>query len=98
MSQPEKMGQPEMGQPDITMYATKWCPYCERARHLLTSKGLVFSEIHVDEDAKSREEMIARSGRRTVPQVFIGDKHIGGCDDLLALDGAGELDRLIQGA
>ncbi len=81
------------------MYTSGWCPYCERARGLLTKKDLVFREFNVDEDANSREEMIARSGgRRTVPQIFIGDRHIGGCDDLFALDGSGELDRLIQGA
>ncbi len=81
------------------MYTTGWCPYCERARGLLTKKDLVFREFNVDEDANSREEMIARSGGRcTVPQIFIGDRHIGGCDDLFALDGSGELDRLIQGA
>lgn len=68
-----------------------------RAR-TLDQKGLAFSEIDVDEEAKSREEMIARSGLRSVPQIFIGDKHIGGCDDLFALDGSGELDRLIEGA
>jgi glutaredoxin 3 len=86
-----------MSQPVITMFASGWCPYCERARSLMTKKGLVVSEIDVDEDAKSREEMTARSGRSTVPQIFIGDKHIGGCDDLVALDASGELDRLIQG-
>jgi glutaredoxin 3 len=80
------------------MYVTGWCPYCQRARALLAKKGLEFTEIDVDENGKLREEMIARSGRRTVPQIFIGDKHVGGCDDLLALDGVGELDRLIQGA
>jgi glutaredoxin 3 len=80
------------------MYVTGWCPYCERARALLTQKGLAYSEINVDEDAKLREEMMTRSGKRTVPQIFIGGKHIGGCDDLVALDGDGELDRLIQGA
>ena len=58
----------------------------------------MFKEINVDDDMKSREEMIARSNRRTVPQIFIGDKHVGGCDELYALDGSGELDRLIQGA
>jgi len=87
-----------VSQPEITVYVTGWCPYCQRARGLLTKKGLTFSEIDVDEEAKSREEMIARSGLRSVPQIFIGDKHIGGCDDLFALDGSGELDRLIQGA
>ena len=59
---------------------------------------MVFSEINVEDDAKFREEMIARSNRRTVPQIFIGDKHVGGCDDLFELDRSGELDRLIQGA
>ena len=82
----------------IVMYCTGWCPYCQRARALFAKKGLEFTEIDVDEDGKLREEMIARSGRRTVPQIFIGDEHVGGCDDLLALDGSGELDRLIQGA
>ncbi len=80
------------------MYVTGWCPYCQRVRALLTRKGLAFKEIDVEEDGKLREEMIARSGRRTVPQIFIGDRHVGGCDDLMALDGTGELDRLIQGA
>jgi len=80
------------------MYSTGWCPYCDRARALLVRRGLAFEEINVDDDARGREEMIARSGRRTVPQIFIGDKHIGGCDDLVALEGSGELDRLIEGA
>jgi glutaredoxin 3 len=84
--------------PTITVYLTGWCPYCQRAKELLSSKNLAFNEINVDDDAKFRQEMIERSGRRTVPQIFIGDKHIGGCDDLFALDGSGELDRLIQGA
>ena len=87
-----------MSRPTIVVYTTGWCPYCQRARSLLTEKGLEIEEINVDEDGKLREEMIARSGRRTVPQIFIGDKHVGGCDDLYALDGSGELDRLIQGA
>ena len=59
---------------------------------------MVFSEINVEDEPKFREEMLARSKRRTVPQIFIGDKHIGGCDDLFELDRSGELDRLIQGA
>lgn len=79
------------------MYAAGWCPYCQRARGLLTKKGLAFTEIDVDSDPAVREQMIARSGRRTVPQIFIGERHVGGCDDLFALDGSGELDRLIQG-
>lgn len=87
-----------MSSPAVRLYVTGWCPYCERARGLLAKKGVEFTEIDVDEDGKLREEMIARSGRRSVPQIFIGDKHVGGCDDLFALDSSGELDRLLQGA
>jgi glutaredoxin 3 len=87
-----------MTQPVVTLYVSDWCPYCERAKGLLSGKQVAFTEINVDDDAKFREEMIARSDRHTVPQVFIGDKHVGGCDDLFALDRSGELDRLIQGA
>lgn len=85
-----------MRRPRVTMYTTGWCPYCQRARGLLTQKGLTFEEINVDDEVKLREEMVARSGRRTVPQIFIGDRHVGGCDELFALDGSGELDRLIR--
>lgn len=80
------------------MYVTGWCPYCQRAKALLSTKGVLFNEINVDDDDRFRREMIERSGRRTVPQIFIGDKHVGGSDDLLALEGSGELDRLLQGA
>jgi glutaredoxin 3 len=85
-------------QPAVTVYTSGWCPYCQRAKGLLTQKNVVFSEINVEDDVKIREEMIARSNRNTVPQIFIGDKHVGGCDDLFELDRSGELDRLIQGA
>jgi glutaredoxin 3 len=85
-------------QPAVTVYVSDWCPYCQRAKRLLSGKNVVFSEINVEDDAKLREEMIARSNQRTVPQIFIGDKHVGGCDDLFELDRSGELDRLIQGA
>ena len=87
-----------MSRPEIVIYATGWCPYCDRARRLMTQRGLTFKEIDVDADAKLREEMIARSGRGTVPQIFIGAKHIGGCDELFALEDGGELDPLIEGA
>jgi glutaredoxin 3 len=87
-----------VSRPDITVYVTDWCPYCARARNLLTQKSATFREINVDDESKFREEMIARSGRRTVPQIFIGEKHVGGCDDLFALEESGELDRLLQGA
>jgi glutaredoxin 3 len=85
-----------MTRPTITMYVTGWCPYCQRAGGLLTKKNLPFNQINVDDDAKFRQEMIARSGRRTVPQIFIGDTHVGGCDDLFALEDSGELDRLLS--
>jgi glutaredoxin 3 len=87
-----------MTQPVVTLYVSDWCPYCQRAKNLLTQKQVIFDEINVDDDAKFREQMTARSNRNTVPQVFIGDKHVGGCDDLFALDRSGELDRLILGA
>lgn len=87
-----------MTRPSVTIYLTGWCPYCQRAKQLLGAKNVTFHEINVDDDAKFRTEMIERSGRRTVPQIFIGEKHVGGCDDLFALDRSGELDRLIQGA
>ena len=81
--------------PDIVMYSTGWCPYCDRARALLARKGLTFREIKVDENPLEREAMLARSGgRRTVPQIFIGERHVGGFDDLYAIDKSGELDRL----
>jgi glutaredoxin 3 len=86
-----------MTQPAVTLYVSDWCPYCQRAKGLLAQKQVDFSEINIEDDAKSREEMIARSSRSTVPQIFIGDKHVGGCDDLFELDRSGELDRLIQG-
>ena len=81
-----------MGVPKVIMYLTDWCPYCTRARNLLDSKGVAVEEIDVDAIPGAREEMMARSGRDTVPQIFIGDEHIGGCDDLVALDAAGGLD------
>jgi glutaredoxin 3 len=82
--------------PQVTMYSTGWCPYCDRARSLLQRKGVTFSEVKVDEDPTQRDTMLKRSGgRRTVPQIFIGDHHVGGSDDLHALDKAGELDQLL---
>jgi glutaredoxin 3 len=86
-----------MTQPEVTVYTSDWCPYCQRAKGLLAQKNIAFNEINVEQDEKFREEMITRSNRRTVPQIFIGDRHVGGCDDLFALDRSGELDRLIQG-
>ena len=85
------------GTPEIVMYSTGWCPYCVRARALLERKGLEFREIKIDEDPAERDAMLARSGgRRTVPQIFVGDHHVGGFDDLYALEKAGKLDELIS--
>lgn len=86
-----------MGAPGVVMYTTNWCPYCERARRLLKAKGAAFSEIDVESSADKRAEMQSRSGRRTVPQIFIGDHHVGGSDDLAALEAAGKLDALLSG-
>jgi len=80
----------------ITVYSTAFCPYCDRAKALLSRKGAPFTEVRVDEDPVRREEMLRlSSGRRTVPQIFIGDRHVGGFDDLYALDRKGELDSLL---
>ena len=85
-------------QPPIRMYATATCPYCIRAEQLLLDKGVTgLDKIRVDLDPARREEMMKLSGRRTVPQIFIGDYHVGGCDDLFALEEAGRLDPLLQG-
>jgi glutaredoxin 3 len=80
----------------VQVYATGWCPYCSRARQLLQSKGVEIEEIDVEGRPEARAEMIARSGRRTVPQIFINQTHIGGCDDLIALNDRGGLDPLLQ--
>lgn len=85
-----------MSVPPITIYSTMYCSYCERARALLTRKGIAFTEFKVDEDPARRDEMLRLSGgRRTVPQIFIGDRHIGGFDELYALERKGELDSLL---
>ena len=79
----------------VTLYATGWCPYCTRARQLLAAKGATVEEIDIEAQPEQRAVMMERSGRRTVPQIFIGERHIGGCDDLHALDAAGGLDPLL---
>ena len=80
----------------IVMYATSWCPYCAEARDLLHSKGAAFQEIDVDAHPGARAEMMSRSGRRTVPQIFIGETHVGGCDELMELEASGGLDPLLK--
>jgi glutaredoxin 3 len=78
------------------MYQTDWCPFCRRAEALLRRKGVVEIElIEVVLDARGRAELAAKTGRRTVPQIYIGDTHVGGCDELHALDRAGKLDPLL---
>lgn len=84
-----------MTAPSVVMYATGWCPYCQRARALLQSKGVAFTEIDIEAVDGARGEMRARSGRTSVPQIFIGDRHIGGFDDTKALDDQGKLDPLL---
>jgi glutaredoxin 3 len=80
----------------IEIYTTPYCPYCSRAKALLQSKGVDYSETDVSADSELRSAMTTRAnGRHTVPQIFIDNRHIGGCDDLYALDGRGELDPLI---
>jgi glutaredoxin 3 len=80
------------------MYSTGVCPYCVMAERLLTSKGIVnIEKIRVDLDPQQRVEMMQKTGRRTVPQIYVGDTHVGGFDDLSALDRAGKLDPLLQG-
>jgi glutaredoxin 3 len=80
----------------VQIYTTPICPYCMMAKRLLAKKGIAFTEIDVMGDAGKRAEMVARAnGKRTVPQIFIGETHVGGCDDLYALDEKGGLDPLL---
>jgi glutaredoxin 3 len=82
--------------PPITIYTKAWCPYCSAAKELLQKKGAAFDEIDIGAQSEKRSEMMSRAGgRSTVPQIFIGPRHVGGCDDLYALDRRGELDTLL---
>jgi len=84
--------------PPVEIYTTRYCPYCHAAKALLTRKGVAFMEIDLSSQRERRAEMIERAqGRTTVPQIFIGDLHVGGCDDLHALDDEGRLDALLAG-
>jgi glutaredoxin 3 len=87
-----------MSTPEIIMYTTQVCPYCVRAKALLKRKGIeTITEIDVSTSAELREDMTRKAGgKRTVPQIFIGGKHVGGCDDIYALDSAGKLDALLK--
>jgi glutaredoxin 3 len=77
------------------MYTTQFCPYCVRARNLLDRKGIAYQDIAVDHDPQLRREMMTRSGRNTVPQIWIGEQHIGGCDEMMSLERQGHLDELL---
>jgi len=80
------------------MYTTGFCPYCVAAKNLLKTKGADWDEIRIDKERGKRDEMIEKTQRRTVPQIFIGETHVGGFDDMAALDKAGELDELLASA
>ena len=81
----------------VKMYTTAVCPYCMRAKQILHAKGVTeIEEIRIDADPAARQHMMEITGRRTVPQIFVGDTHVGGCDDLMALDAQGKLEPLLQ--
>lgn len=80
---------------DVKVYVTDYCPYCTRAKGLLKRKGVAFTEIDVSDDPETRAWLVRTTGMRTVPQIFIDGKPVGGCDDIHALDRAGELDKLL---
>ncbi len=80
---------------EVKLYSTRFCPYCIRAKRLLADKGVGFTDIAVDNDTVLRQEMMRASGRHTVPQIWIGDRHVGGFDELWSLDQRGWLDQLL---
>lgn len=82
----------------VSMYSTRFCPYCVAAKQLLERKGVAYEDFPVDGDPQLRQQMSERSGRRTVPQIWVGDTHVGGYTDLAALDRSGELDRMLHRA
>ena len=79
----------------VTIYTNSWCPYCSAATELLTKKGVAFTEYEITGKADLKDEMVKRSGRGTVPQIFVGETHVGGCDDLYAMEQRGGLDVLL---
>ena len=81
---------------DVIIYTTRFCPYCVQAKRLLQQKSVQFTEVAVDGDRELRQEMMKKSGRNTVPQIWVGDHHVGGCDDLMLLERNGQLDKLLQ--
>lgn len=95
-SQQHALGKILMTSPLVTLYTTRYCPYCIRAKMLLEQKRVAYTEISVDSDPAKRAEMIAKAGRHTVPQIWIGTQHVGGCDELYALERNGQLDAMLQ--
>lgn len=79
----------------VEVYSTPWCPFCVRARALLDRKGLAYTDIDVSRDPASKREMMERSGRHTVPQIWVNGRHVGGCDELMALERSGRLDEMV---
>ncbi len=80
---------------EVVIYTTQTCPFCHRAKQLLANKGIEFCELSVDRNPELRAEMMQKSGRHTVPQIWVGDEHVGGCDDLWALERSGGLDEML---
>lgn len=79
----------------VTLYTTRYCPFCVRAKALLDHKAVTYTDIRVDNNPELRQEMMAKSGRHTVPQIWIGEHHVGGCDELMALERSGDLDAML---
>ncbi|KIP82097.1 glutaredoxin 3 [Stenotrophomonas pennii] len=92
-----QLEQPAGGAPTITIYSTAVCPYCVAAKNFLKSKGQQWTEVRIDLDAAEREKMMAKTRRTSVPQIFVGDVHVGGYDDMMALHREGKLEPLLAG-
>lgn len=97
MTDPAAIGPAATGAPQITLYTSAICPYCVAAKNFLKSKGQVWTEVRIDLDFSQRQEMIAKTNRTSVPQIFIGQTHVGGYDDMIALHRAGKLEPLLAG-
>lgn len=80
----------------VVIYSSDWCPFCVRAKQLLSKKDVAFTEINVDKQQGARAEMTKKAGRTSVPQIWVGEQHVGGCDELFALERTGELDALLK--
>ena len=87
-----------MAQPEITIYSTLVCPYCVAAKNFLKSKGLAWNEVRIDLDPVERDKMIAKTKRSSVPQIFVGDVHVGGYDDMMAMHREGKFEPLLEGS